>query len=155
MWIRNSSAPVRRRCSQPETRTVCNEARLGARLPATEKARLVGVHSTQLSLHVQLPDGRVSGFAVALPHQVVGNRRQHRFGHRRPVEWALDLDCRGLPVCQSSRTEQCPQPIAAGKRAYDAFDSGNQAQALAVQTKIVWHDGSPRVGPTREHPVRM
>ncbi|BFN27162.1 hypothetical protein PsSCT_19240 [Pseudomonas sp. SCT] len=66
------------------------------------------------------------------------------------MEWALDLDRGGLPIRQTGCTEQRPQSITTGKRAYDAFDSGNQAEALAIQTKLVRHDGSPRVGLTRD-----
>jgi hypothetical protein len=56
----------------------------------------------------------------------------------------LRLDRGRLTGIDAGRTKQRPQAVASSQWADNAFDTGNQAQALAIQTERVRHDGDPR-----------
>jgi len=96
---------------------------------------------------VELPDGRVGSFLIALAAQVADDGLEHRLGHQVPAKRPLNPDRSWLRTGQPRRTEQRPEPIAPGNRANDAFDTGHQTQALAIQAKRVRHGGGPRDRP--------
>ena len=97
-----------------------------------------------MGLHMQAPDLRVIRQLVTLLGQAFHDGLQHGFRHDGALERPLGLDGGRLLTGHSSGKQQGSHAILAGERAYAAFDSSDQAEALAGEAEVARHGGDPR-----------
>jgi hypothetical protein len=117
---------------------------LGGELKTTRISTPPTIDFPQLGLQVQTPDLRVIGQLIAVQSQAFNDGIEYRFGHERTMKRALGLDGGGLFTGHSGGEQQGPHTGVSRKRANTAFDTGNQAQALAGEAEVARHGGDPR-----------